>query len=232
MIKALTPFTFAASLLWAQSSGAAIVYLAGDTVDFYYDDAQPGMAVYGSLSVVGDAIFATPDQFLAESYGGVSNTSALGTVTVVAKPGYAFSAINVAIEGDYRLTGAGASVGVAGNLTIEDSANPATTEALVMSNSGLGINDGLTHLWSASGSFDLSTAQWNGVNSIELSLETILNASAGSGEYAFIQNKFAGGGMVTIETAVIPVPAALWLMATGLLALVGVARKKSFDSHG
>ncbi len=231
MKKTVRHLTFGAALLWAQSSGAAIVHLAGDTVDFYYDDAQPGMAAYGSLTAVGDAIFATPDQFQAEvgGNGGVVTFSALGTVTVVVKPGYAFDAISVAQEGDYLVSGIHSSVNVTGNLSVADSNNPATSEALVMSNSGLGMNDGQTHTWTSSGSFDLSTAMWNGVNSVELSLDTLLQASTpdSSGDYAFIQNKFTGVGMVTIQTTVVPVPAAVWLMASGLLGLVAAARRRT-----
>jgi len=33
-------------------SNAATVHLIGETVDFYYDDAQPGMSAYGPLIMV------------------------------------------------------------------------------------------------------------------------------------------------------------------------------------
>jgi len=205
---------------------AVIIHLPGSTVDFYYDDEQPSMAAFGTLSAVGDSIFANPTGFRAVSDdGGSVGFSAEGTITVVAKTGYQFSAVGVEQQGDYKVNGAGASVSVVGDLTVTDSNNAATTENIIMVNSGLGINDGNLQSWSSFGSFDLSTPLWDSVNSFELTLDNILSASTSTlGESAFIENKFVGGGMVTIET-VVPVPAALWLFVSGLFGLIGLARR-------
>ncbi|VAW52823.1 hypothetical protein MNBD_GAMMA05-576 [hydrothermal vent metagenome] len=223
------PIGFSLLALCANAN-AAIVYLPGTTVDFYYDDAQPGMAAFGALTVVGDSIFTQPSNFLAESIGvaggNVDVFAAFGTITVVAKSGYQFSGATVVQQGDYIVDGAGASVSSVGDLTVTDSNNAATNAVTAMVNSGLGIDDGLLQAWSSIGQFDLSTPTWDSVNSIELSLSSTLTASTLIlGEYAFIQNKLVGGGLVTIETSPVPVPAALWLFVSGLLGLIGFTRK-------
>jgi hypothetical protein len=150
----------------------------------------------------------------------------MGTITVVAKSGYQFITVAVAEEGDYQVNGLGASVISAGNLTVTDTNNAATTATTTMASSGLGMNNGLLQAWSSIGQFDLSTQTWDNVTSINLSLTSILTASTSTlGEYAFIQNKFVGGGLVTIETSPVPVPAAIWLFASGLFGIIGLARR-------
>jgi hypothetical protein len=61
-----------------------------------------------------------------------------------------------------------------------------------------------------------------------VTIENVLTAtSITQAESAFIEKKFAGGsvGLVVNPTA-IPVPAAIWLFGSGLLGLVGIARRK------
>jgi len=206
---------------------AAPVYLAGDTVDFYYDDAQPGMSAYGPLSVVGNSIFTQSVNLSADAANGSSTSiNALGSITIVAHSGYSFDSMQVAQFGDYSLSGAGASISVSGTLSVEDSNNSAISSSNSLNVSGLGLNDGQTREWQATAGFDLSTATWSNVSSIELSLDTLLSASTSAiGESAFTESKFVGGGMVTIETTVVPVPAAVWLFGSGLLGLASIARK-------
>jgi len=206
---------------------AATVHLAGSTVDFYYDDAQPGMSAYGSLSAIGNSIFAQSVNLSADASNGSSaSINALGSITIVAHSGYSFDSMQVAQFGDYSLSGAGASINVSGTLSVEDSNNSTTSSSNTLSISGLGLNDSQTHEWQAIAGFDLSSAMWSNVSSIELSLDTLLSASTlSNGESAFTESKFVGGGMVTIETTVVPVPAAVWLFGSGLLGLASIARR-------
>lgn len=218
----------AALCVGAFSSGqAAIIHLSGSTVDFYYDDAQPGMAAYGTLSAVGDSIFATPTDFFAESSNGGSDIfSALGTVTVVAKPGYQFDSVLVGQQGDYQMNGAGTAVSTTGDLDVTETGNAANIVSVALvSSSNFTLQDNQLHPWSSAVSVNMGTPQWNGISSIDLTLDSILNASTTiNGEFARIQNKFVGGGLVTIVTSPVPLPASFWLFGTGL-ALLATRRK-------
>lgn len=214
-------------LMFAIPAQSALVLVAGGTtVDFYYDDADPGMVAYGALSVVGDSIFANPTVIKAESTNGGSDTyNSTGAIIVVAKPGYRFNAVAVAQLGDYQVSGDGADVTVSSSLKVADSTNAATNETSLMSVSGLGLNDGQLHEWSSFGQFDLSTATWDGITSIELSLDSSLGAeTVDPGESALIYNKQTGGGLITVET-VVPVPASIVLFISGFLGLAGVMRR-------
>ena len=72
----------------------------------------------------------------------------------------------------------------------------------------------------------MTSSMWNNISSIELSLDSMLGATTlANGEQAFNQSKLVGGGMVTVETTVVPVPAAVWLFGSGLLALAGFCRR-------
>ena len=220
---------FACALLLSATfqAQAAIVHLPGDTVDFYYDDAQPGYAVYGSLTVVGDSIFAQPTLFKAEALNGANaDASALGTVTVVAKSGYDFDAVLVAQQGDYQMAGAGPTVSATAELTVDSNTSAASNVSTLTSSSDFTVKGALTE-WSSSTQVDLSTAEWDGVMGIDLTLDSIIAATtASNGESALIQNKFVGGGMVTIETSPVPLPASLWLLLSGMAGLVGLSRRK------
>ena len=68
-----------ACILFAPALQAVYVHLPGTTVDFYYEDTQPGMAKYGTLSAVGDSIFATPVGFLAEAANGGNDSFNTGS---------------------------------------------------------------------------------------------------------------------------------------------------------
>jgi hypothetical protein len=42
---------------------------------------------------------------------------------------------------------------------------------------------------------------------------------------------FSNGSILQVDAAVVPVPAAVWLFGSGLLGLVGIARRKSRQAH-
>ncbi len=215
-------------LLSANAAQSATIHLVGDTVDFYYDDALE--ATFGKLTAVGDAIFSLPTVFKAVSSdgdnGGIDTFLASGTVTVVVKSGYQFITAAVQQQGDYQLNGA-ATATVASDLTVVDSTNAATNEMITMTISDIDIIDDQLHAWSSFGQFDLSTATWDSVTSIDLSLDSSLTATTTVlGDYAFIEGKQVAGGLVTIVTSEVPVPASIWLFVSGFLGLLGVVRRK------
>ena len=214
------------------TAGAVIVEVMGDTVIFRWD--TDGIdPKYGTPTVVGDSIFVTPTAFVAQSNntdGSVISTGT-GTIQIIAQAGYDLAGINFGETGDYRMTGGSASVDVDPYLRVFDWFDPVpvigTEETLTVPVTGdLTISDGNLHDWSATGSFDLTTATWDSVNNVGLTLQNTLNAtSLILGESALIQKK-AIGSSIDVVTTVVPVPAALWLFGSGLLGLVGMARRK------
>lgn len=74
-----------------------------------------------------------------------------------------------------------------------------------------------------SGSVDLSGSLWDGVDVIDLSLLNNLYATGGSGT-AWIEKLVSGAGLdVPIVTVSVLLPAAIWLLGSGLLGLGGRA---------
>lgn len=217
--------------------GAGEVGLEGATVCFVYDpnDIDP---VFGSLSVSGDNIFVTPTSFKAESNDGAGTVqvSGTGTIQVVAKPGYVLDGINVGEIGDYRMleaAGGNTSVDVDGWLRVFDWFDPTpifgteeTTNLTIMGD--LTIADGNNHNWTGSGGFDLTTVLWDDRDHVGLTLQNTLTAlSTLLGDQAMIQKKAIGSEItVSVDTTLVPVPAAVWLFGSGLLGLAGMARRK------
>ena len=216
-------------------AGVGEVALEGSTVCFVYDpnDIDP---IFGSLQVSGDSIFVLPTDFKAESVdgAGTSIVSGTGSIQIIAKDGYVLDGINVGEIGDYKLNGAGSTVDVDAWLRVFDWFDAApifgTEETTNLSITGpLNIIDNNLHNWSADGGFDLTTALWDGRDHVGLTLQNTLTATSGTnyGDLAFIQKKAIGSEItVSIDTSPIPVPAAVWLFGSGLIGLVGVARRK------
>lgn len=215
--------------------GSGLTALEGATVCFVFDPngIDP---LFGSLSSSGDNIFATPTAFkaLSENGAGSVTVSATGTIQVVAKPGWVLDGINVGEIGDYRLTAGDTSVDVDAWLRVFDWFDPTplfgTEETTNLAVSGdLTIKDGNLHNWTAQGGFDLSTPLWDNRDHVGLTLQNTLNAiSLANGESAMIQKKAVGSEItVSVFTTPIPVPAAVWLFASGLLGLAGLARRRT-----
>lgn len=217
--------------------GAGEVGLEGTTVCFVYDpnDVDP---LYGSLTVSGDNIFVTPTAFTAVSNDGAGTVqvSGTGTIQVIAKPGYVLDGINLGEIGDYRMletAGGNTSVDVDGWLRVYDWFDPVpifgTEETTNLTIAGdLSIADGNNHNWTGSGSFDLTTVLWDDRDHVGLTLQNTLTAfSTLIGDQAMIQKKAIGSEItVSVNTSPVPIPAAAWLFGSGLLGLIGIARRK------
>jgi len=225
----------AAGILLATSgiASAASVTLVGTDVSFTYDDSQSGLDLFGTPFVTGNDIYFKPTVFKAKSTNGKGTNSTDATINVVITPnkGMALTSIATSERGDYKLNGGGSSVDVGGEILAFDTSNPFTVhdEAFITSPSDLTINDNAFHKWSAGASIDLTGAMWKNTSAINLTIENVLGATTtGFPSMAFIQKKFAGAAISVgvVPPASVPVPAALWLFGSGLLGLIGVARRE------
>lgn len=217
---------------------AALVALSGKTVDFIYDTESVDPA-YGTLSVPTgtDTIISISNGFRASSIGGVGGHSqanedifsAAGLVQIRAKSGYVLDSIDVREVGSYGLSAGNTSVSVVGDLTVTDWMMASKTETTALTIIGdLTLRDGVNHGWEGRGGLDLSTLMWNNATHVGLSLTNTLRAtSTAAGESAFIEKTAVGGAVgISVYTNVIPVPATVWLLGSGLAVLAGTMRRR------
>ena len=215
----------------------------GDTVIFSYAGTSDVMGLFGQLQVIGDSIFASPTDFRAHSKDGSptgvngDTADANGSIQVTAKTGYKIDAVDIIEIGDYMMTAGDTNVSVTGmagywewdsglstftgsslNVTGLDGIRDKVFEGEYDANDG--IRDGNTHIWQASWS-----ASSIGLLDMGLQLQNNLSATTlNAGEEAWVEKKLSEV-KVGITTTVIPVPAAVWLFGSGLLGLVGIARR-------
>lgn len=211
----------------------------GDTVIFKFAGTTSSIGLFGTVEVIGDSIVSFPTEFRAESLdGGVDSNGETvsvndnGTVQVIAKSGYQIEAVNVIEIGDYLMSGANSTVDVDGWSKVYDWSDllfGASVQQNLDITGDLTIIDSNTHNWEAATSFDLTGSTWDGINHIGLQLQNNLSAyTSADGDIAWIEKKITGGGIdLSVITTVIPVPAAAWLFASGLIGLIGFARRRT-----
>lgn len=201
----------------------------GDTVLFKIAGLSSSLGLFGTPEVFGDTIVTLPTDFRAESLnnGGAVSVNDNRTIQVIAKPGFQIDGVKILERGDHYMKGTGTSVDVDGLFNVFDPNNlfggPSLTQSLIISGD-LTIIDESLHTWTGSTDFDLTGPAWGGINHISIGLQNNLNATASAlGEIAWIEKKVVGIGLVSSP---VPVPAAAWLFASGLLAIAGLARAR------
>jgi len=219
------------AFLFATTAHSATITQFGDDVSFTYDDAT----LFGVGTVTGNNIFFTPAAFLAESLdGGPTDltTDNLNIDVVAITAGFNLTSFLLVENGDYKLDGAGAGTKVAADAFFQVTSNTnlfgcsgLCQDTLIADAGTLADTAGASTLWSLGGGIDLAdTAGWGSDTDVNITLQNnLLAQSANDGDVAFIQKKF---GAVGITVNPVPVPAAVWLFGSGLLGLVGVARRR------
>lgn len=214
----------AAGAVLALPAEAAIVTLYGDDVSFTFDDAS----LFGSATVVGNSLVFSPTNFRAESTNEAGSDLVSETLNIeveVTTPGVRIGGLALVEKGDYRLDGGDASVTASGRLQV---VSRTQTDGLFPLNGSTIFNatglttQGATTGWSGSAAVDITG--WGGDTSVRAQIQNNLSATTlQNGEAAWIEKKL---GDVSLDVTLVPVPAALWLFGSGLLGLVGVARRR------
>ncbi len=212
-------------------ASAAIITQFGTDVSFTYDDST----LFGTGTVVGNNIFFTPSNFTAESLNGagvVNTTDTLNIDINAISTGFDLTSLVLVEAGDYKLDGAGASADASAYFSVISNTkncgllNLPCKETQIANTGALADTGGATALWGLSGSISFAdTMGWMTDTSVNVTLQNNLNANtANPGETAFIQKK---NGVIGVTVNPVPVPAAVWLFGSGLLGLVGIARRRN-----
>lgn len=232
-------------------SAAALQTLTGSNFDVVYDDAQLGL--FSAPTLVGDSLFFTFNNFIAESLNGngaVSTNSTISGLVFKAKGGYRFGAFDLAEFGDYSLGGTGSMVQVQGQLRAFNLASAlytqTTAQLQVNPSTPLTVSDGLNHDWNATARIDASTAPvplpfgtvsnviQSNPDQVGLTIENRLTAftdpNATGFRQAFIEKKFAGVQMTVAPPSAVPLPPSMALLAAGLGALAFVVRRRTSEN--
>ena len=227
-------FVAGAALLLASTANSLVVTEFGTDVSFTYDNAT----FFGAGTISGNNIFFTPDAFLAQSFDGIGPadlvTDTLNIDVNATTGGFNLSSFLLIENGDYKLDGVGADVDATAFLQISSNTNvigcgvsgfDLCQDTFLVNAGPLADTGGASALWSLGGNIDLSdTIGWEVETSVNITLQNNLLADTTSvGELAFIQKKF---GVIGITVNPIPVPAAVWLFGSGLIALVGFAKRR------
>lgn len=230
---------------------AVIIQLSGTAVDFFYDSTQVGLALFGAptvgtttviidgQTVIRDTLVFSP-AFRAESNDGIGVHT--GTPTDILSGNFTFQAvtknitfvydqIRMAEFGTYFTNGLGASVDVDGGVQIVDFDDPVfgPTASGILVASDLTQSNGSQQAWNAAGSADLAGAEWDGTKHLLVTMTNNLTAiSLTAGTSAWIQKNIVGEGIMmhVDSTVVVPVPAAIWLFGSGLIAIYSLMHRR------
>lgn len=217
------------TLLLSGYVSAATVTRSGTDVDFIFDDSS----LFGDAFTVGNSLIFQPTSFFAESLNGAGVVSANETLiieVVATTPGYQVTSLAMVEQGDYIQSGTDASVTAGGNLLVTSKTTNCGFFACIDSNifNVLSFSDtgGTLVEWSGSTSVDLAdTAGWDSDTRLQVSFQNDLSATTlNPGEHALIQKKLGAIGLIVNP---VPVPAAVWLFASGLLGLAITARRRA-----
>jgi hypothetical protein len=225
----------AASINYGDFIGNTAAY--GGVTESSTTDSVP---LFGSPTITADSLRFAPTGFTASASDGSSDiTNGQLNFDVEALTAAGIPGLTVSEFGDYTLAGTGStatsvSVGISvfATITEVDGApiTPFTVNASTSSLYDLVNNAGITVPWSSGVSIDFNLAlsdegisYTSGVTEFEFVMNNQLLAISETGTIAFISKK---GFQVDLQPTVVPVPAAFWLFGSGLIGLVGIARRK------
>ncbi len=183
--------------------------------DLTYEDTDTGL--FGVPSLSNNVIFFTPTGFSATSSNGAGAGFINSAIHLTLTPheGRGFDAFELTERGDYILEGSGAGVKVYGQIRARSIDN-VLAESSVFVRTPEPLNQQGINNWEAGALIDENAGDWLPSNTgVIFSIENILYAKTKYlNELAFIEKKFTA-----VDVKVVPLPAALPLLLSGLLLL-------------
>jgi hypothetical protein len=213
---------------------AQAAVLSGVDFDIVYDSNLTGL--YGTPILSGNTVFFTPVNFVAQSLNGAGldvESSAIH-LQIIAHNNSTIASLSLIESGDYKLRGENSYVAVGGQTSVTSIDNSLVDSVPVTSTSDFTLKDGLTHDWDSSSFISLSATKWQGISSINYTIDNQLSAYTQSDDVgrklAFIEKKFAGSSISLTVTTEVPEAETYAMLLAGLGVLGFVKRQKGRKS--
>ena len=203
----------ASVLAFSSIANAATVTKCGPTICYEYDDTQAAAAIYGQPTLLGDMLRFLPQNFRAQSDDGeglVQTSASFVFDRVYTIGGEDIDKIMINEFGDYEITN-GDRVSDDLTLDVVNTSGAGEFDSATENFTALGDSSGIQR-WTIETSFDVAGSFETTSNDIRLTVTNLLEAETDAfGESAWIQKK-----VEIIALTAVPVPAAVWLMGSGL----------------
>ncbi len=201
---------------------AGMISITGDHFTFSYDEALVSpLYKQALLSGSQDTVYFLPTAFTAVTGGAPATTQAGLQFTLSIDPGYVFTGLAFAENGNYFLSNGG---------LVGASASPAGGQSRHLRDRGAGPDSGdaLDHVggttsWELAGL--LGPQGLGAVQDLQVSLDNALTSAPTQG-IGLIRKTYVGFRVQTREVQTVPEPSGLALMLGGMLAAVLAGRRR------